>query len=90
MARMARVRSTDDGIDGKDSVGLYLEEIARTPLLTAEEEVELAETVEAGLLAEQLLAEGGLDVRRAERPNMPRRRSWSGWPKRASARSSGS
>ena len=47
---MARVRSTDDGIDGKDSVGLYLEEIARTPLLTAEEEVELAETVEAGLL----------------------------------------
>ncbi|HEY9336375.1 MAG TPA: sigma-70 factor domain-containing protein, partial [Kribbella sp.] len=65
---MARVRSTDDGIDGKDSVGLYLEEIARTPLLTAEEEVELAETVEAGLLAEQLLAEGRVGRKKGGAP----------------------
>ena len=32
-----------EGIDGKDAVGLYLEGIAKTPLLTAEEEVELAQ-----------------------------------------------
>ncbi|WP_167211990.1 sigma-70 family RNA polymerase sigma factor [Kribbella shirazensis] len=68
MARTARVRMTDDGIDGKDSVGLYLEEIARTPLLTAEEEVELAETVEAGLLAEQLLAEGRVGRKKGGAP----------------------
>jgi len=47
------VRSTE-GIDGKDAVGLYLDEIAKTPLLTAEEEVELATTIEVGLYAEQL------------------------------------
>src|SRR5262245_18671653 len=68
VARTVRVRSADDGIDGKDSVGLYLEEIARTPLLTAEEEVELAETVEAGLLAEHLLEEGQVGRRNGGAP----------------------
>jgi RNA polymerase sigma factor (sigma-70 family) len=43
-------------IDGKDSVGLYLDEIAKTPLLTAEDEVELAQRIEAGLYAERILA----------------------------------
>ncbi|WP_425310880.1 sigma-70 family RNA polymerase sigma factor [Ammonicoccus fulvus] len=50
-----RPRSTE-GIDGKDAVGLYLEGIARTPLLTADEEVELARRIEVGLYAEQILA----------------------------------
>ncbi|PID50787.1 MAG: RNA polymerase subunit sigma, partial [Propionibacteriales bacterium] len=45
-----------EGIEGKDSVGLYLSEIARTPLLTAQEEVELAKQIEAGLLAKEILA----------------------------------
>ena len=36
---------TNDGIDGKDSVGLYLDGIAKTPLLTAEEEVRLAREI---------------------------------------------
>jgi RNA polymerase sigma factor (sigma-70 family) len=45
-------------IEGRDSVGLYLDEIARNPLLDAATEVELSKTIEAGLLAEQLLAEG--------------------------------
>lgn len=45
-------------IEGRDSVGLYLEEIARTPLLNAELEVELSKTIEAGLMAEHLLKEG--------------------------------
>ncbi len=49
-----RSRSTE-GIDGKDSVGLYLDGIAKTPLLTAEEEVQLARQIEAGLYAEQIL-----------------------------------
>ena len=55
MDSRARVRSTD-GIDGKDSVGLYLETIARTPLLNAEQEVELARTIEVGLYAQALLS----------------------------------
>jgi RNA polymerase sigma factor (sigma-70 family) len=37
---------------------MYLDEIARTPLLDAITEVELSKTIEAGLLAEHLLAEG--------------------------------
>ena len=47
MDSKTRVR-TNDGIDGKDSVGLYLESIAKTPLLNAEEEVYLARRIEAG------------------------------------------
>jgi RNA polymerase primary sigma factor len=53
----ARV-SVQREIEGRDSVGLYLDEIARTPLLDAMTEVELAKTIEAGLYAEHLLAEG--------------------------------
>ena len=45
-------------IEGRDSVGLYLDEIARNPLLDAAAEVELSKTIEAGLMAENLLAEG--------------------------------
>lgn len=46
---------TNDGIDGKDSVGLYLESIAKTPLLTAEQEVLLAKRIEAGQFAQAVL-----------------------------------
>jgi RNA polymerase primary sigma factor len=45
-------------IEGRDSVGLYLDEIARNPLLNAAQEVELSKTIEAGLMAEHLLATG--------------------------------
>ena len=54
MNTTARIRSTD-GIDGKDAVGLYLDAIAKTPLLTALEEVELARAIEAGLYAQKVL-----------------------------------
>ncbi|MBP8919999.1 MAG: sigma-70 family RNA polymerase sigma factor [Micropruina sp.] len=54
MSTAHRIRSTD-GIDGKDAVGLYLDGIAKTPLLTAEEEVILAKRIEAGLFARSLL-----------------------------------
>ena len=50
-----RTRNTD-GIEGKDSVGLYLDSIAKTPLLTAIEEVELARVIEAGVYAQEILA----------------------------------
>ena len=53
-----------EGIEGKDAVGLYLEGIAKTPLLTAAEEVELAKTIEIGLYAEHIL---NGDVSNAER-----------------------
>jgi RNA polymerase primary sigma factor len=55
-------------IEGRDSVGLYLDEIARTPLLDAAREVELAKTIEAGLLAERLLAEGRVGRRKGGAP----------------------
>ncbi len=51
-------RSTSTDTGGKDSVGMYLAEIARTPLLDAEREVELSKTIEAGLYAQHLLDTG--------------------------------
>jgi len=45
----------NDGIDGKDAVGLYLDGIAKTALLTAPEEVELAKRIEAGVFAHAIL-----------------------------------
>jgi RNA polymerase sigma factor (sigma-70 family) len=51
----ARRTRTTDGIDGKDAVGLYLDGIAKTALLSAEEEVELARRIEAGLYAQAIL-----------------------------------
>ncbi|MGO4193477.1 sigma-70 family RNA polymerase sigma factor [Arthrobacter sp. YAF17] len=41
-----------------DAVGDYLRRLGRYALLTAEQEVELAQEIEAGLFAEQLLADG--------------------------------
>ncbi len=52
-----------------DLVRIYLREIGRVPLLTAEDEVELAKSIEAGLFAEEKLA-GGLPCHGAERPEL--------------------
>jgi len=60
--------STQREIEGRDSVGLYLDEIARTPLLDAVSEVELAKTIEAGLFAKHLLAEGRVGRRKGGAP----------------------
>lgn len=68
MDTKSRVRTTD-GIDGKDAVGLYLEGIAKTPLLNAAEEVSLSQRIEAGVFAHAVLngdAETGIEVTRAE------------------------
>ena len=66
-ARSTRTSTTRE-IEGRDSVGLYLDEIARTPLLDAITEVELSKTIEAGLLAEHLLAEGRVGRKKGGAP----------------------
>ncbi|MBO0892443.1 MAG: sigma-70 family RNA polymerase sigma factor [Acidothermales bacterium] len=48
----------DEQIPERDLVGTYLDEISRTPLLDAVQEVELSKDVEAGLFAEHLLETG--------------------------------
>ena len=69
LARRVRrvVAETSEEVGLGDHVQLYLREMARTALLTAEEEVDLAKRYEAGLEAGRLLAQAGESVR-------PRRR----------------
>ncbi|MEU2428100.1 sigma-70 family RNA polymerase sigma factor [Streptomyces sp. NPDC007861] len=51
----SRVRAVGGEIADRDLVGMYLDEIARTPLLDAAKEVELSQTIEAGVYARQIL-----------------------------------
>ncbi|MEU6079124.1 sigma-70 family RNA polymerase sigma factor [Streptomyces sp. NPDC047108] len=53
-------RAVGGEIADRDLVGMYLDEIARTPLLDAAKEVELSQAIEAGVYARQILdGEGG-------------------------------
>jgi RNA polymerase primary sigma factor len=61
-------RTGNTNVEGKDSVGMYLSEIARTPLLDAAREVELSKTVEAGLFARHLLEEGRIGRKKGGAP----------------------
>jgi RNA polymerase primary sigma factor len=58
--------SLDDlaNIDTDDTIGLYLKEVSRVPLLSAEEEVELAQRIERGRMAREELARGNVSNRR--------------------------
>jgi hypothetical protein len=66
-----------------DPVRMYLKEIGRVPLLTAEQEVDLAQRVEAGLFAAEKLE---------HEPDLPEqlRATWPGWPRTARAPSASS
>jgi RNA polymerase primary sigma factor len=60
--------TTDDleNIDTDDTIGLYLKEVSRVPLLTADEEVELAQRIERGRMAREELARGNVNNRRRQ------------------------
>ncbi|MHC0433317.1 sigma-70 family RNA polymerase sigma factor [Streptomyces sp. O3] len=49
------VRAGGGEIADRDLVGMYLDEIARTPLLDAAKEVELSQVIEAGVYASKIL-----------------------------------
>ncbi len=64
-----RAAGTDRPDHVEDPVRLYLDAIGKTPLLTADEEVDLAKRIEAGVFAEELLrrADAGEDKISADR-----------------------
>ncbi len=63
-------------IDTDDMIGLYLKEVGRVPLLTAEQEVDLAQRIERGRVSREELARGELDSRRRDALRMQIEDGW--------------
>ncbi|MEJ2150853.1 MAG: RNA polymerase sigma factor RpoD, partial [Chloroflexota bacterium] len=61
------------GIASDDTVGLYLKEMARVPLLTTEEEIDLARRLEQGLLSGKRLARANGDLSSEKRAELQAR-----------------
>jgi RNA polymerase primary sigma factor len=68
-ARPAYVDELDETAAATDLMRVYLNDIGRTPLLTAAEEVDMAKRIEAGVYAAELLRRAA-----AEGPALPKRR----------------
>jgi len=64
----AEKKPSDDlkHIDTDDTIGLYLKEVSRVPLLTAEEEVDLSQRIERGRMAREELAGSRVNVKRRQ------------------------
>ena len=65
LTEIEKIREKDKNdlaqIDSDDSVGLYLKEVGRVPLLTAEQEVSLSKRIERGRKAREAMAGGDSD-----------------------------
>jgi RNA polymerase primary sigma factor len=61
-----------DGIDSDDTISLYLREVSRIPLLTADQEVDLSQRIERGVEARTALMSADGRVRTAERGELER------------------
>ena len=59
-----KVKDRLANVDIEDSIGLYLREVGHVPLLTAAEEVKLAQRIERGWLAREEMARGSVSQRR--------------------------
>src|SRR5580700_1060751 len=80
--RQARRRGPDEGLrklakerverDEEDLVRLYLTDIGQYPLLTKDDEVRLAQTIEARWSAEEELRTGGREITAARRRELRR------------------
>ncbi|MEA3350195.1 MAG: sigma-70 family RNA polymerase sigma factor [Chloroflexota bacterium] len=63
-------------IDTKDLLGLYFKDAAHVPLLTADEELELSQQIEQGVIARKRLAKGNVSPQESEEMHRFIRKEW--------------